>query len=71
MTERKYTVKEIDALREACGNKYLYGVYDWRKARGWSRGHTEMEKCHAVEQMVRTHMLAGHVAEDLINSEEH
>lgn len=72
MTERAYTVQEIDALRQAVDNKYLFGRY---------RGPAESEDCTnsrpfmekdrvlTVEQRVRTHMLAGHTAADLLESE--
>ena len=71
MSERKYSVSEIDALRGLVENKYLYGVYDLGllPMNGcYSRNYREEEKVAAVEAMVRTHMLAGHTAEDLLAS---
>lgn len=66
MSERKYSVNEIDALRRAVENKYLYGSYAQRFAiNRTSRCYREEEKAVVVEQQVRTHMLAGHTAEDL------
>lgn len=75
MTERSYTVQEIDALRRACGDKYIWGRYGgprMRPGRGISssRGYQEKDKVIAVEEMVRTFMLAGKTAADLIDSEK-
>lgn len=75
MIERAYTVKEIDALRRAHDNRYLYGryggpVYVSGQSGSMSRSYTEAEKTATVEQLVRTSMLAGHTAEDLLESEK-
>lgn len=74
-TSRSYTVREIDDLRIACENKWLFGVYDTRPRNGFSvrssRPYRGSEKTRAVEEMVRTHMLAGHTAKDLWDSEAH
>lgn len=63
---RAYTVKEIDALRIAC-----------RKREGeripTSLGFNPLKHIVPVaeiEEIVRTHMLAGHTAEDLLASEK-
>lgn len=71
MSERKYSVTEIDALRRAVDNKYLWGCYSPPQTAGarLSRSYKEEEKAAAVEQRVRTHMLAGHTADDLYASE--
>lgn len=67
MIERAYTIKEIDDLRQCCETKFLFGTY--RLPEGgrdlMSRPYREAERSAAVENMVRTHMLAGHTAEDL------
>lgn len=90
--ERKYSVKEIDALRNAESARYLYGTTytpppppptkeelaeteRFKKTGGtmsvtfgagtMSRSYTETEKAAVVEQMVRTDMAAGIVAEDI------
>ena len=65
--DRAYTVSEIDALRRVVENKWLYGLY--RPRTGTSRSYSSSEKELAVEQRVRTHMLAGHTADDLLASE--
>lgn len=70
MTGRSYTVKEVDELRSVIERKWLFGTYGWdEEAMQCSRCYKEGEKTVAVEEMVRTHMLAGHTAEDLIASE--
>jgi hypothetical protein len=65
---RAYTVQELDALRTLVERKYLYGTYGM-PPRGMSRSYREDEKAKTVEEMVRTHMLAGHTAGDLLASE--
>lgn len=66
---RSYTVSELDALRDVMENKYLYGSYGGppRVHGGFmSRSYREDEKVKAVEEMVRTAMIAGHTAEDYL-----
>ena len=80
MSERAYTVTEIDALRKAVQNKWLWGRYGGPIMRpcpsgsgnytsGFGRSYKEQDLTVAVEQMTRTHMLAGHTAEDLIKAD--
>lgn len=74
MTERKYTVSEIDALRRAFENKYIWGWYGGPPYTGpgqggSSRSYSEKEKVLAVEQQIQTAMMAGHTADDLFESE--
>ena len=69
---KAYTVQELDALRTVVEKKYLWGSYrgPWPLERNvFSREYREADKNKAVEEMVRTHMLAGHTAEELIASE--
>jgi hypothetical protein len=84
MSERKYSVSEIDALRQAVRNKYIWGSYRGSQAlmsvmkdgacysdsSMMSRAFNETEMIGSTEEMVRTHMLAGHTAEDLLASEQ-
>lgn len=70
MTEKKYSVSELDALRIAVEHKWLWGTYNFSAKQGFSRSYREEEKAKAVEELVRTHMLAGHTAEDLYASEQ-
>lgn len=70
VTERAYTVTEIDALRRAVENKWLFGFYSFgTRGGGASRCYDEVEKTQCVEAILRTHMLAGQTAEDLYASE--
>ena len=69
MSERRYTVAEIDSLRHAHEMKYLYGSYAGPRNNQCSRSYSPVEKDTVVEQWVRTSMLAGHTADDLIASE--
>lgn len=62
---RAYTVKEIDDLREVCEMKYLYGTTDPMQAIGFSRQYQESDKVKAVEELVRTYMIAEITAEDI------
>lgn len=76
MSERAYTVREVDELRRAIEHKWLFGTYSspvkWLGVGGIvvSPSYKERDKAVAVEQMVRTHMQAGHTASDLLASEE-
>jgi hypothetical protein len=75
LSERTYTVRELDALRNVVNHKWLWGRYvpDFHSAvngLGISRSYREEERVKAVEELVRTHMLAGHTAKDLCDSEQ-
>jgi len=65
MADRAYTVAEIDALRGACKCRWLYGTTRLSSQGGMSRSYGPGELDAAVEQMVRTYMMAGIVAEDI------
>ncbi|HEX7854460.1 MAG TPA: hypothetical protein VF503_12265 [Sphingobium sp.] len=69
MTEEKYTVQEIDALRQVCKTKFLFGSYRGPTGGGTSRSYGQGELVASVEQMVRTHIMAGHWAADLLATE--
>lgn len=64
--DRAYTVQEIDELRSAVENRFL-----WGNANGPSPDEqsgaifSESEKVVTVEQHVRTYMLAGITGADL------
>jgi hypothetical protein len=63
--ERSYTVKEIDALRNACERRWLFGTTRPSVNGGFSRGYNEEEKSKCVEELVRTYMFGGVVAADI------
>ena len=68
MTERAYTVSEIDALRNAVKERYMFGttyVPPGHTGRG-GLTYRENEMMMAVEQQTRTFMLAGITAEDIV-----
>jgi len=67
--EKKYTVKEIRDLRNVCENIYLFGTSLFGGTR-FSRVYKEVEKVVAVEQMVRTYILAGITAKDIRDEDE-
>ncbi len=72
MSERSYTVKQIDDLRSAVEHKWLFGSYTPQRSEdgiSCGRSYRAGEKTACVEELVRTHMLAGHTAEDLYASE--
>jgi len=62
---RAYTVAEIDALRQLCESKYLFGTFFPKSIGFCSRSFRESDKILAVEEMVRTYMLAGITANDI------
>ena len=70
MGERSYTVAEIDALRAACTERYVWGSSVPSPKGGVSRCFAKGEVEEAVERLVRTHMMAGHTAEDLIAEDQ-
>lgn len=74
---RKYSVDEIDALRNAVNNRYL-----WGNAKGpfcvtegggsySSRSFNETDRVKTVEEQVRTYMLAGITGPDLCKADSH
>ncbi len=69
MTERAYTVNEVDALRRAVENKWLFGSYGQQMGNCQSRSYHETDKTQCVEHIVRTWMVAGKTAQDLYESE--
>jgi hypothetical protein len=78
MTERAYTVSEIDKLKKAHEDKFVWGSYgganiSYDKS-GYSmcssQSYRQKNMLDAVECGVRLSMLAGHTAEDLLASEE-
>lgn len=70
MTERAYTVKELDKLRAAVEQRWLYGTTKLTPGMlRMSCSYKEEEKTKCVEQIVRTHMLAGHTARDLYDED--
>lgn len=67
---KKYSAAEIDAMRRLLENKYLFGAYSPRWGPGGSyrsRSYMEADKIAFVENGVRTHMMAGHRAKDLVD----
>lgn len=75
MSERAYTVQEIDRLRDCVRNRYLWGRFsgssqNFSPYSGMSRSYREDEMAKAVEAEVRTWMHAGKTAADLLASEK-
>lgn len=60
--ERAYTVKEIDELRSVVETRLTFGTCILDGNSGW--GYSPSAK--QLEETVRTHMIAGHVAADVI-----
>ena len=78
--ERSYTVLEVDALKVAHKQKYLWGHYGGDQTpRNFDKAgycayitppYNEFSVLKAVEDATRTSMIAGHVAADLLDSEK-
>lgn len=64
MTARAYTVAEIRALRSAVTSMFLFGEYAPKDAQS-----CRQLDYAAVEAQIQTHMLAGHTAQDLYESQ--
>lgn len=61
MTERAYTVREIDELRRTCDDRYgrnttYFAPDGWGN---WGYSYKPAEKIQQIEECVRTYMLAG------------
>ncbi len=77
MADRAYTVTELDALRRVIRRKATWGRYDGdlpmpKDAVTFvQRAHTYAPDVlnRIVEEQARTHMIAGHTAEDLLASD--
>ena len=76
---RRYTAREVDELRSVCETKWLYGTTYWEyptdTTKGFvhtrmSRAYREEEKVKAVEELVRTYMLAGITAKQIIKEDK-
>ena len=74
MSERAYTVAQINQLRDVCREKVIWGSYGGPDlepgettvmSRGFAPGDVERD----TTELVRMHMLAGHTAADLLASE--
>lgn len=59
--QRKYTLDEIDRMRDAVEAIWMWGPHDQRAAASitFSRVYQENEKTLAVEQQLRTYMANG------------
>lgn len=66
---RSYTVHEIDALRQACEQRWLFGSNRIGEGTQMSRAYRSDEKDKGVEERVRTYMIAGITADDLWNAD--
>lgn len=69
MTERAYTVDEIDQMRRAVEFRWLYGMKPSERPDGVdclsSFSHQASDRIKAVDEQLRTYMLAGIAPEDL------
>lgn len=75
--ERSYTIKELDALRAAVRERYRVGqeFRNFGNTSGWVQpayvsgdpraAADSAARTSQTEELVRTHMLAGHSAEDV------
>lgn len=70
MTERAYTVKEIDDLLKVCERRWLWGTSALGSSPRMSRGYSAGEKEKGAHEMARTFMLAGLTADDIITEDE-
>lgn len=67
MITKQYSVEAIDAMRSLCRNKILFGAYV-PKSNMISKAYVENELFFQIEEMVRTHMMAGNTPDDLRES---
>jgi len=69
MIERSYTVREINDLRETVKTYLMWGSYigPYLIKSQMSNAYNSNDLDKKVEEQVRTHMMAGHIAKDLID----
>lgn len=66
---RHYTVSELDDLRRVVEDRLLFGT-SYNDGRGRvSRQYSKHELEKQVEEQVRTHMIAGHTAQDILDAD--
>jgi len=66
MSDRPYTVREIDELRQACEMLWLFGPSAFTpRGSGSSRSYRDADKDKGVEELVRTYMMAGITGSDI------
>lgn len=68
-SERAYTVNDIDALREACRERWLWGTTKHAEGSRVSRSYRQEDMDRAVEELVRTYMMAGITADDIYEAD--
>lgn len=66
---RIYTVKELDDLRRVVEDRILFGSCVSNGESRVSGSYRESDLQIAIEEQVRTHMIAGHRAQDLIEAD--
>jgi hypothetical protein len=66
---REYSPHEVDALRAAVKNKFWWGRYGGPVGDATSRVSNERDSASVIEEQIRTHMFAGHTAENLTASD--
>lgn len=67
--ERAYTVKEIDALRAAAKERFMWGTTKCIQGSCFSRSFRPNEVAIGTEELVRTYMLAGITAQDIYDAD--
>ncbi len=70
MNKTSYTVKEIDDLRRVCETRWLFGTTKSEEGLNMSRSYSQLELSKGVEELVRTAMLAGHIAQDILDADK-
>ena len=68
MSKRDYTVGEIDELRRACEDRYVFGTTFGTQ--GLCGTFSPSLKVVAVEEMIRTYVAAGITAKDIYDADK-
>lgn len=66
---RSYTVKELDDLRSVVRDRLLFGTSSNKGGGRTSRPYYGERLIQEVEEAVRTHMMAGHTAQDILDED--
>jgi hypothetical protein len=67
--QRRYSVQEIDELRRVLEYRWMFGSCVISNGPRVGRCYREAEKTAAVEELVRTAMLAGLTAKNIVDAE--
>ena len=70
MSERKYTVSEIDQLRSAVRLRCIFGTSNSKHWLHAYYAHNSQDMDKRIEEQLRTYMIAGITADDIYKEDD-